>query len=60
MNMIKCIIFLAIISMSAAMGFRPIKATVQYKSNAISDKEKVLAFLRRGRVNRSRTGLLFH
>ena len=60
MNMIKCILFLALFSMSAAMGFHPIKATVQYKANSISDKDKVLAFLRRGRINRSRTGHMFY
>ena len=58
--MVKCIIILFMFALSSAIGLRSIKVNVQYQKASTSDKEKVLAHLQRGRINRSKTGLLFH
>ena len=55
MILIKFILCFVICSMSAAMKFQKIQ-----ESKSISDKKKVLSYLRLGRLNRSRSGLLFH
>ena len=60
MHMVKCIIILFMFALSSAIGLRSIKVNVQYQKASTSDKEKVLAHLQRGRINRSKTGLLFH
>ena len=57
---IKFILFFVICSMSAAMILQQIQGRIQHESKSVGDKEKILAYLRLGRLNRSRSGLLFH
>ena len=57
---IKFILFFVICSLSAAMILQQIQGRIQYKSKSVSNKEKILAYLRLGQLNRSRSGLLFH